>query len=379
MTPSTRSPDLVRLRVVWSGRGSELALPAHLPVGELVPAVAALVGALDPTEVHRGCALLTEDGRVLDLAASLLEQSVRDESVLTLVLGLGLSPGSADGPVDDVVHDDLVEAVTDALEIVSPGWGADDSRTSAHLLGGLALLGGAMVLGRHATDGQAVVVAGLGASILILLAGAVVTRRPHAASAAPPADLPLLAAGPYAAVAGFASGAGDPGRSSLSAGLALLLSAAAGFALGRDRSRSARVALILPWAASGTFAGVVGVTGCVTSLPMDQIVAVDLVGLVAVSVAVLRVVPPRTLGHRITLAGVLAVDLVLTVSAPVIGTHAGWAGVALVGVCGFLQAARTQAVLRRGNVHEWIEITGVTILVGLLVVALGLVPQIGPT
>ncbi|MEO7060363.1 MAG: EsaB/YukD family protein [Lapillicoccus sp.] len=384
----------MRLRVVWSDRPAEVALPAELPVGELLPAVAALVGALDPSRVHRGFTLVTGDARVLDPEAGLLAQSVRDGAVLTLIPGL--DPGATGDDSVGNVHDDLVEAVDDALDAVSPIWSADDSRTSARLLGGLTLLGGALVLGAHHAGGLLVVGAGLGAAVLLLLVGAVIGGSPiggpaRSARFAGSADIVVLAAGPFASVAGLSAGGIDLGRSILLAGLALVMVAAVSFVVGAgDRTRAARVALILPWSVLGTFAVVVGATASGTSLPVQQVVAVDLVAMVVVGIAVARVLPPGFLGQSVGVAGVLAVDLVVVVSAPVVGTHAGWAGLTIVGLCGAMQAERTRAVLRlraarTGRQHpepaRWvrrIETVEVVVLVALLVVVVGLVPGVGP-
>ena len=375
---STRSPDLVRLDVAWSGHRWELVLPARVAVGELVPALAAAIEALDPEEVHRGCALVRGDGRVLNLETGLRQQGVSDGETVTLVLGLGEA-----GDTDDVVHDDLADAVADALLVVSPAWGDDDSRTSSLVLCGLGLAGGALALGWHHSSGSAVGAAAAGLSVILLAAGAGAARR----QAAEIANLPLLAAGPYAAIAGLAFAPVDPARSWLGAGLALALAGGATAlvvtalparveptprpplanpvahpspdpATPRTEPADPRPAiadratarmlptLALPWLVAGSFVALVGATAHITSMSMQQVVAVELVGLIVLAVVVLRLVAPQSRrGQRVALAGVLGVDLVMAAAAPVVVTGGGWAGLGLVGVGGLLLARLTTSVI----------------------------------
>ncbi len=393
---STRSPDLMRLGVTWSGHRSELVLAARVPLGELVPAVAAALGALDPEEVHRGCALVAGDDRVLDPETGLREQGVRDGETLTLVLGLG------DGPeADAVVHDDLVDAVTDALAVVSPAWDVDDSRSSSQVLGGLGLAGGALVLGLHHSSGPVVAAAAAGLAALLLVAGTSAARRRTTGTA----DLLLLAAGPYAAVAGLAAAA-DVARSLLLAGLALALTGGAALALAASATRSQRPSrssgpsgssgssgslvdtagavtplapVVVPWLVGGTFAALVGASLTLTSLSSRQVVAVELVSLVALGGVVPWVVGPRSRpGRRLALAGVLGVDLVLAASAPVVVTGGGWAGLGLVGVCGLLLARRTRTATHDGGGKLFRAVAVAAALAGPVVASLTAMFQTPP-
>ncbi len=103
MTTNTQSADLVRLSVSAGERTTDLVLPSRLPLAEILPEVASLVGSLDAYEAYGGYTLVGTDGRALDPDSSFLAQGVHDGAVLTLVTGAEAE--------EKKVYDDVVEAV----------------------------------------------------------------------------------------------------------------------------------------------------------------------------------------------------------------------------------------------------------------------------
>ena len=158
---------LVRVSVVAGERRTDLALPAALPVAELLPEVARSLGVLDVRTVHGGYELLTAEGRRLSTDAGLTLQGVEDGAVLTLASGVDIAPPR--------VYDDVVEAMADAVEDDSRPWEPAASRRTA-LGAGVMLLGfGAVALALQRPDALAAGAAGIGA--LVLAAASVVMAR----------------------------------------------------------------------------------------------------------------------------------------------------------------------------------------------------------
>jgi ESX secretion system protein EccD len=102
-----RAPETVRVTVAAAGRRVDLVLPADLPVVELVPGLARIVGLLDPRTAYAGFRLSTPDGHPLRGEAGLTEQGVREGQVLLLL-------AAADDP-DPPRYDDVAEAMADAV------------------------------------------------------------------------------------------------------------------------------------------------------------------------------------------------------------------------------------------------------------------------
>ena len=138
MSTSTQSADLVRLTVSAGDRTMDLVLPSRLPLAEILPEVASLVGSLDAYEAYGGYALVGADGHALDLDASFLAQGVHDGTVLTLVTGAEAE--------EKKVYDDVVEAVADAVEGLGAGWTAQNSRATTLGISALLLALGATAL-----------------------------------------------------------------------------------------------------------------------------------------------------------------------------------------------------------------------------------------
>lgn len=158
-------PDLVRVSVVAGSRRSDLALPAYLPVAELVPGVAR---SLPAARAPDGFALLSATG-TLDSARGLAEQEVVDGAVLRLVRVD--SPGAA-------VHDDPAEAVAGAVDELFSRWRSTDGRRAA-------AVAAAVLTGLAAALALPIAVSGRGPGAVpfaalalgLVAAGAVLSRR----------------------------------------------------------------------------------------------------------------------------------------------------------------------------------------------------------
>ncbi|MDQ2756246.1 MAG: EsaB/YukD family protein, partial [Actinomycetota bacterium] len=135
--------DLVRLTVTARGRRRDLVLPARVPVGELVPGLAGLLG-LASLPSCAGWTLVGCDAGPLDPEGSLLVQGVTDGVVLTLaatseLADLGGFLGSP-RPTPGVVHDDVVEAVAEAVGDLGPRWGVAGRRAATRVAASLLCL-----------------------------------------------------------------------------------------------------------------------------------------------------------------------------------------------------------------------------------------------
>jgi hypothetical protein len=162
-----RVSALVRVSVTSGSRRVDLVVPGAVPVAELVPELARSVGLLDAVTAYAGYRLVTRGGRELVGDAGLTVQGVADGDVITVAARVD------DPPVR--VYDDLVEAMTDAVERDLVPWDAAAGRrvmSGATVLILLVLAASLLLL--RASDvaaAAAVVVA------VVLVLGAVVLSR----------------------------------------------------------------------------------------------------------------------------------------------------------------------------------------------------------
>lgn len=158
--------SLVRVTVGSQDKRVDLALPAAVPVAELVPELARSLGALDPTTAHHGFRLVTSEGVELAPSVGLTYQNVRDGAVLTL---------TPRGDETQRVYDDVVEAMADVVESHTSPWEAAAARRTA-LAAATALLGlGALTIALERPSVIAGALAGVVA--LVLVTAAIVLAR----------------------------------------------------------------------------------------------------------------------------------------------------------------------------------------------------------
>ncbi|MFV2103764.1 type VII secretion integral membrane protein EccD [Micromonospora sp. LOL_024] len=183
---------LARIAVVAPNRRLDLALPEHLPLVGLLPAVLRQADE-DPSDgtSHGGWMLRRSDGSAVDLARTLAAQSVRDGETLHLV------PRRTDWP--ELAYDDLMEAVADGARRRGVAWSPFATRLTGLVVAGVLLLLGLVVIVTSAEPGWLGGAVALGTAGLLLVCGIVLSR----AMADSLAGAVVAAAGlPYAFVGG---------------------------------------------------------------------------------------------------------------------------------------------------------------------------------
>ncbi len=181
--------SLVRVTVASGTRRVDLVLPGAVPLAEILPELARSVGLLDPFSVHAGYRVVTTDGRELAGDGGLIAQGVEDGGLLTLSSKIDDEPSR--------LYDDVVEAMTDAVECALQPWTPAAGRRAALVAAALLLALGATALLLDASRE-----AGAGAALAagLLAVGGVVLSRVHGEHETGVA-LTWVAAG-YAAAAG---------------------------------------------------------------------------------------------------------------------------------------------------------------------------------
>lgn len=188
---------VLRLSVVSEDRRLDVAVPAQIPLVELLPGFARSLGLLDPTLAHGGYALHRADGGVLDPARGAGAQGVHDGELLTLVRGGLLAEAR--------VYDDVVEAVIDATKEQHDSWTPkDSSRTALAISVTFLALCALLLLGTGRELGLSAILAAAGAVVLVATSAVLGRLRQPEASAALG-----LAAATYGGIAGFLAVPGD--------------------------------------------------------------------------------------------------------------------------------------------------------------------------
>ncbi len=161
------SAPMCRVSIRTTDREADVSLPAHIPIGELLPAVVDLIGGdgLDGAEpqLARVC------GERLDPGAPLAEYAIPDGEMLILT--------STPPPVPVIRHDPSTVAADAVSELQRPAWRLS-GRIAAWLLFGWATSVLTVVLGHPVLDpeaGRHPVVSGAAAALA--LAGAAVANR----------------------------------------------------------------------------------------------------------------------------------------------------------------------------------------------------------
>ncbi|HEX3929648.1 MAG TPA: EsaB/YukD family protein [Nocardioides sp.] len=258
---------LVRVTVIGGTRRVDLAVPGSVPVAELLPGLARALGALDDDVLQGGFRLTTQDGRILAPDAGLAAQGVADGGLLALV-----AAGGVDEPM---VHDDLVDAICEAVTSELASWDPALGVLAARATSVLLLTVGALSLARDPSTAG-----GVGAALAavgLTLAGVVVSRCTRERHLTVAVSL-VLTGCVYAAVAGGRLLVGTRFHPPVlcAAGLA---SAVVGLiaVLGLDRGR----VLALPPVMVGTVLVATGMASRVLSLAPTVVLSMVLVLAVA--------------------------------------------------------------------------------------------------
>lgn len=244
-TAPEEAPSLLRATVASHDRRVDLTLPGAVPVADLLPELARCVGLLDAATAHNGLQLVTGAGRVLAPGVGLVAQEVEDGAVLTVAPGGGVGPRR--------VYDDVVEAMSDAVEHDLVTWGPEaGGRAVAVALAVVLALGAvALFVGDATVPGVTSAVAAVA-----LVAAAVVLSRVRGERVV--ALVLAWASAGYAAVGGALATSGElvavPASAAAGGGSAL---AGAVALLGVREGR----ALVLPPVVVGTALLVCGLAG----------------------------------------------------------------------------------------------------------------------
>lgn len=199
-------PGLRRVSVHAGAAVADLALPASVPVGVLIPSIVDVLadrcGDHDPAATRYQLSL--PGAPALTASTTLAQANIRDGAVLVL------SRPSTPLPVPR--YDDAAEAVSTALGEAGRSWNRRAARLTGAVAGGcLAGIGALMMVPKAMTDGatrEPAAVAAASAGVIALLCAAIA----HRAYRDPIAGLTLsVIAVMFAAAAGFVAVPGAPG------------------------------------------------------------------------------------------------------------------------------------------------------------------------
>ncbi len=338
--------DLVRVSVTAGERRVDLALPGAVPVAELLPELVRSLGMLDAQVVHAGFTLVGSDGRPLAGDAGLVAQQVQDGAVLTVASGADERPPR--------VYDDIVEAMSDAVEEDMSPWKPAASRRTALATAALLMGIGAAALVSLRVSVLAGAAAGV-VALLLVVAAVVLSQLKDEDDAA--VTLAWLGAA-YAAASGFTATPGSErlGLPTALAGAGLLVAGLVG-ALGLKHRR----ALLYPAVVVGLVVAVGAAVVELTDFEAAQVAVVAVLLVVVVGTVVPRIALATTrsavpaaythddlvadpediseegvrrdarTAHDVMLAVAASVGLLVALLAPLV-VHRGVTG-ALLGVC----------------------------------------------
>ncbi|MGC5615794.1 type VII secretion integral membrane protein EccD [Georgenia sp. Z1491] len=166
---------VVRVTLVEGDDRTDLALPGSVPVAEIVPGLARRLGMLEVRAAVTGYRLTRTDGTELAPDQSLAAQGVEDGALLALVARDAGSSGR--------VYDDLVEAVSDAVEDQHRAWTpADSARMTLVATLVLVVTGSVVLLTADDSSLLVPVVAGAAAALSLGVTGVLAALRRTAAS-----------------------------------------------------------------------------------------------------------------------------------------------------------------------------------------------------
>lgn len=219
--------SLVRITVKAPNRWIDVALPADVPVAELLPHVLRHAGedTADAGERHAGWLLRRPVGDRLDPDRTLGAQRVLDGELLHLV------PGEVEWP--ELEYEDLVETIASGARRYGRSWGKSATRRCGLVLCAVVVLAGLLVVPLFEAPWLGPGLVLLTAAVGLLAVGVLVARAvPDAGAGAVFAGCSL----PYAFVGGFLLAAPDHAgltelgsRQLLLAATAMLLFGVAGF------------------------------------------------------------------------------------------------------------------------------------------------------
>jgi type VII secretion integral membrane protein EccD len=168
--PSLVTGGLSRVTIVAPHSRVDLALPANVPLADLLPTLLRYAGAdLADDGVTRGGWMLSRLGGVaLDSARTAAQLDIRDGELLYF------TPRAQAAP--EVVFDDVVDAVATGTQQRGGRWRAANARRFALTLGVLALAGGALVVLAAGPPQLPGALIGLGVAAALVITALVLSR-----------------------------------------------------------------------------------------------------------------------------------------------------------------------------------------------------------
>jgi type VII secretion integral membrane protein EccD len=250
--------SLVRITVKAPHRWIDVALPADVPVAELLPHILRHAGedTADAGERHAGWLLRRPVGDRLDPDRTLGAQRVLDGELLQLV------PGEVEWP--ELEYEDLVETIASGARKYGRSWGKPATRRAGLVLCAVIVLAGLLVTPLFEAPWLGPGLVLLTAATVLLAVGVLVARAvPDAGAGAVFAGCSL----PYAFAGGFLLAAPDHAaltdlgsRQLLLAATAMLVFGVAGFV---------GVAVLGRVFAAAIAVGVLGMLGGLVAGPLD--------------------------------------------------------------------------------------------------------------
>jgi type VII secretion integral membrane protein EccD len=117
---------VITITVVHGKRSAKLSVPTSTATIELIPGIAKHLGVLDPTLAYGGYQLIRPDGTALISDLSMSEQTVENGEHLTLLVN-ALSD-------QDIVYDDIVEAVGDSVTRSHHPWTRENTTLTSLII-----------------------------------------------------------------------------------------------------------------------------------------------------------------------------------------------------------------------------------------------------
>ncbi|MER7270215.1 type VII secretion integral membrane protein EccD [Micromonospora carbonacea] len=217
MATRTATGGLSRVTIVAPRTRMDLALPADVPLADLLPTLLRYAGEdlADEGVRHGGWSLTRLGGQPLDGGRTAAQLGVRDGEVLYF------NPRAAAAP--EIVFDDVVDAVATATNQRPGSWQVSTTRAFAVLFAAAALSAGALATLFAGPPQLPGAIAALLVAVALLVGAAVLSRA--AGDSRTGAVLALVGLG-YAAVGGLLVLAGDRGLGELAAPHVLLAATA---------------------------------------------------------------------------------------------------------------------------------------------------------
>lgn len=374
---STAAPaGAVRVTVSGGQRRADLALPGSVPVAELVPELADILGLLDVTTAHEPLQVSTTTGERLADELGLGPQGVSDGAVLLVTTTESAAPIPR--------HDDVADAVAEVVERSVVPWSAAAARRTTSGTAGVLLAVGLAALLLWPSPWSAAVAGAL--AVALAAVAAVADRRRGDRALAVGATWCAAAHGAVSGMLAIPEDATALGGVLAAAGLGLVVGGlACALVLGSARVQA------LPPVLLGGLAGVLGLAGA-AGADVDVVAPLTLVVLVLAGNVVPRLALGATglhasrgvaapdsaaalaadvrAGHDLLFAGEVALGVGVVVLTPPVVLAGSW-GAALASAAAFVVLLRSRHRRSGGQVQAAVTAGVAVLVVGAVTLLLG--------